>query len=141
MFHVKHEQQFEKRHGLYQFHPMYTQFHPIKIAPTQPSKMAQPSHFQPITPLIILLLFTLIKHHLFAINLSTTTNSCLSTLNINFLLYITKFISLSTSLLLINYYVQQGRGGQINQTALNQSNATSSKPSKIAISNHFLPIN
>ena len=77
----------------------------------QPSKMAQPSHFQPITPLIILLLFTLIKHHLFVINLSTTTNSYLSTLNINFLLYITKFISLSTSLLLINYYVQQGRGG------------------------------
>ena len=28
MFHVKHEQQFDKRQGLYQFHPMY----PIKIA-------------------------------------------------------------------------------------------------------------
>ena len=142
MFHVKHEQQFDKRQGLYQFHPIPPNQNYPPPNSTQPSKMAQPSHFQPITPLIILLLFTLIKHHLFVINLSTTTNSCLSTLNINFLLYITKFISLSTSLLLINYYVQQGKGGeQINQTALNQSNATSSKPSKIAISNHFLPIN
>ena len=111
MFHVKHEQQFDKRQGLYQFHPIPPNQNYPPPNSTQPSKMAQPSHFQPITPLIILLLFTLIKHHLFVINLSTITNSYLSTLNINFLLYITKFISLSTSLLLINYYVQQGRGG------------------------------
>lgn len=111
MFHVKHEQQFDKRQGLYQFHAIPPNVPNQNCPQPNPSKMAQPSHFQPITPLIILLLFTLIKHHLFVINFSTTTNSYLSTLNINFLLYITKFISLSTSLLLINYYVQQGKGG------------------------------
>ena len=104
MFHVKHKRLFENGYGLYQFHP-------IKKSQTQPSKMAQPSHSQPITPPTILLLLTLIKHHLFVINLSTTTNSYLSTLNINFLLYITKFILSQPFFYLLIIMFNAGRGG------------------------------